>query len=436
MRILLLATYEMGKQPFGLASPAAWLRAAGHTVEVVDLTRSTLPLGTILDAHLVAIHVPMHTAAHLALKIIKKIKIANPEARLCCYGLYAPLNEELFRASGAEAVLGGEFEQGLVDWAAGKATNKVSLHRQKFLLPDRTGLPPLKRYAKLISSEGPKLSGYTEASRGCKHLCRHCPIVPVYRGAFRVVQRDVVLADIRQQVEAGAGHVTFGDPDFFNGVGHALPLVEAMHAEFPDVTYDVTIKVEHLLKHRDALPALRRTGCAFVTSAVESLDDAVLARLDKGHTQADFYQTVHLMRDAGLTLSPTFVTFTPWTTREAYCDLLRSLVELNLVENVAPIQLCIRLLIPAGSRLLELPEVQDLVGPFDPDTMVHPWQHPDPAMDQLCSELQKMVELADKRGALRPEVFQRIWEMANEVPFTLLLPDRATVPYLNEPWYC
>jgi hypothetical protein len=41
-------------------------------------------------------------------------------------------------------------------------------------------------------------------------------VVPVYNGVFRIVQRDVVLADIRQQVAMGAEHITFGDPDFFN----------------------------------------------------------------------------------------------------------------------------------------------------------------------------------------------------------------------------
>src|SRR5262249_45789054 len=152
--------------------------------------------------------------------------------------------------------------------------------------PDRAGLPPLGAYARLVTPEGPRVVGYTEASRGCKHLCRHCPIVPVYNGVFRIVQEDVVLEDVRRQVAAGAQHITFGDSDFFNGPGHAVAIVEAVHREFAALTYDVTIKIEHLLQRRDLLPVLRRTGCAFVTSAVESLDDAVLAKLEKGHTRA------------------------------------------------------------------------------------------------------------------------------------------------------
>jgi len=291
---------------------------------------------------------------------VERVRGMNPEARLCGYGLYAPLNAPMLRRAGVRTIIGGEFEQPLVDVANGALTQSagapcVSLARQQFLVPDRSGLAPLGAYAQLVTNGTVQRVGYTESSRGCKHLCRHCPVVPVYQGTFRVVQRDVVLADIRQQVAAGAEHITFGDPDFFNGPGHGMAIVEALHGEWPALTYDVTIKVEHLLQHRDLLPVLKATGCAFVTSAVESFDDAVLDRLAKGHTQADFVEALGLMRAAGLAMSPTFIPFTPWTTRESYRDFLRALVELGLAGEVAPIQLAIRLLIPEGSLLLELP---------------------------------------------------------------------------------
>jgi radical SAM superfamily enzyme YgiQ (UPF0313 family) len=436
VRVALLSTYELGRQPFGLASPAAWLRAAGHEVAVYDLARPAGPLPGFREFRFVAFFLPMHTATRLALQVIDRVRGLNPAARICCYGLYAAMNEELLRARGVEAVIGGEFEQPLVDWVAGREPRRVSLERQTFVVPDRSGLAPLAKYAQLTGMGEPRTVGYTEATRGCKHMCRHCPVVPVYQGAFRVVQRDVVLADIRQQVASGARHITFGDPDFFNGPTHALAIVEALHAEFPDVTYDVTIKIEHLLQSRGHLPALRRTGCLFVTSAVESVDDAVLARFAKGHTRADFRETVALLRDNGLTLNPTFVAFTPWTTREAYRDLLEELVALDLVANVAPIQLAIRLLIPAGSLLLDLSEVCELVGPFDAQSLAHPWRHPDPAMDELCHALYGLIGREEKRGASRAAIFEKIWELATGWRLDAPLPARATIPYLTEPWYC
>jgi radical SAM superfamily enzyme YgiQ (UPF0313 family) len=442
LKIVLISTYEMGRQPFGLASPAAWLRADGHEVTCVDLACSPLPRNSVAEADLVAFYLPMHTATRLAVKAIERVKEVNPQTHVCCFGLYAPMNEPYLRELGARTILGGEFEQGLLDLAGRlqRGSNGqpplISLDRQRFLTPDRTGLPSLTRYAKLVAGGEERLAGYTEASRGCKHLCRHCPVVPVYNGVFRVVEREVVLEDIRRQVAAGAQHITFGDPDFFNGPGHATAIVESLHAEHSSITYDVTIKIEHLLRYRELLPVLKRTGCLFVTSAAESIDDAVLEKLAKGHTRADFIEAVSIVRAAGLTLAPTFVTFTPWTTWAGYRELLQWLADLDLVDNVGPIQLAIRLLIPAGSRLLDLPEIRELVGPFDPAALSYKWRHSDPSLDQLCADLQRLIQREERRKATRLEIFSQIWELANGRPPDLHLASRATIPYLNEPWYC
>ncbi len=315
---------------------------------------------------------------------------------------------------------------------------------QQFLVPDRRDLSPLDRYAHLHRGDGrPRKVGYTQATRGCKHLCRHCPIVPVYQGRFRIVQQDVVLEDIRRQAAAGAEHITFGDPDFFNGPGHALPLVHALHAEFPGLTYDVTIKIEHLLKHANHLKTLRETGCLFVTSAVELVDDHALAILNKGHTRADFLQAVAACRETDLILQPTFVAFHPWITVSGYQDLLQVIAELGLVEQVAPIQLAIRLLLPQGSLLLDLPEMQGLTGPFDPASLVYPWRHPDPAVDRLQQAVQEAVQAATDRGLTRQQIFLQVWALAFEgagrPPRPAPLPSWAPqqpIPFLSEPWYC
>ncbi len=453
MNVVLISTYELGRQPFGLASPAAWLRNVGAEVVCLDLSREPFRKDPIRAADLVAFCVPMHTATRLAVQLVGTIRELNPSAHICFYGLYAPVNETYLRKLGVGTILGGEFEQGLVDLAArlvaetnGKQREPViSLARQKFLLPDRGGMIPLEKYGRLIMPSGEtRTVGYTEASRGCKHHCRHCPIVPVYNGAFRIVDRDVVLEDVRQQVEAGAQHITFGDPDFFNGPAHALTIVKALHREFPQLTYDVTIKIEHLLQQARNLTALRDAGCLFVTSAVESVDDTVLEMLGKHHTRADFLRAVQMFREAGLVLQPTFVAFTPWTTLEGYCDLLEVIRENDLVESVAPIQLAIRLLIPAGSRLLELPEIPEMIRPFDEEALLYPWSHVEPRVDQLCEEIQRQVHTDEKLKRSRALIFENIWEAAHRARGLSvgserahpLLVVRAVIPYLNEPWYC
>jgi hypothetical protein len=254
------------------------------------------------------------------------------------------------------------------------------------------------------------------------------------------VSPEVVAADVAALVAAGAEHITFGDPDFFNGPTHAMRIVAALHAAHPSVSYDVTIKIEHLLRHRDLLPRLVETGCAFVTSAVESLDDRVLAILDKGHTRADFVEAVALCREAGVALVPTFVAFHPWLTLDDYCDLVDTLAAMDLVEHVAPIQLAIRLLVPEGSRLLELEDFRQRIGPFDPVTLTYRWSHADPRVEDLHRDVTALV--GARPTAARGAVFDEISTLAHARAGTPRLPRARAgstgnpVPYLSEPWYC
>jgi radical SAM superfamily enzyme YgiQ (UPF0313 family) len=455
---VLISTYELGHQPFGLASPAAWLGEAGWTATCVDLAVQKLDEQIIFSADLVAFYLPMHTATRLAAPVIQRIREINPAVHVCAYGLYAPVNHGYLRELGVDTVIGGEFEEPLVALAERLRQNEagaadpdrgdplISLTRQQFKTPDRSSLPPLDAYAYLqLPDGGRRTGGYTETTRGCKHLCRHCPIVPVYGGRFRVVQREVVIEDVQRQVDAGAQHITFGDPDFFNGPAHALAIVETLHERFPALTYDVTIKVEHLLKHNRLLPALRDTGCLFVTSAVESFDDRVLERFDKCHTRRDFIEVLTSCRRIGLPLNPTFVAFSMWTTRESYLDFLTTIHELGLMGNVAPVQYAIRLLIPAGSRLLSLPEVQESLGEFDEEALCYGWTHPDPRMDELQRDLFQLVQQSVAAGDRRHETFRKVWALAAQsraagqrVKFLDLHhgPPRERIPYLSEPWFC
>jgi len=448
VKVVLINPYELGRQPFGLAEPAAWLKRAGCEVACLDLSVQKLEPEVLAGAGLVAIYVAMHTATRIAVEAIPRVRALVPDAQLCVYGLYAPMNETLFRSLGVGTVLGGEVEPQLVSLverlrrgARQQTEPVVSTARIDFQVPDRSGLPPLARYAHLILPEGgSRVVGFAEGSRGCKHLCRHCPVVPVYAGKFRIVPVEIVMADIRQQVAAGAQHISFGDPDFLNGPTHALKLVRALHAEFPQLSYDVTIKIQHLLDHPETLPVLRETGCLFITSAVESVDDAVLERLAKNHTDADFGRAVELTRAAGIALAPTFVPFTPWTTLDGYIVLLERLVELELVEAVPPIQLAIRLLVPQGSELLKLPGFSEQIEVFDPKLLGYPWKNADARVDALQRDIMAWVAEAEGKNVARREVFMRIWQLAHAAAGrqSRPLPDALGTagPRLSEPWYC
>ena len=450
MNISLINPYELGRQPFGLAEPAAFLQAAGHTVRCCDLSIQKLDSCLDQTTGIVAIYIAMHTATRIAVEALPKIRQLAPRASLCVYGLYAPMNADLFRSLGVGTVLGGEFETGLVSMArriqAGEGDRQTeavtALEKIPFMAPDRSKLPPLSQYARLIHPDGSeKTVGFAETTRGCKYLCRHCPVVPVYQGKFFAIHTDIVLNDIRAQIQAGAQHISFGDPDFFNGPGHALRIVRTLHQEFPAVSYDATIKIEHIVRYPEEIRVLKETGCLFILSAVEAVDDTILELLDKGHTREDFINALAFLRTIDINLTPTFVAFTPWTTLDIYLELLEHIVNWQLIESVAPVQLSIRLLIPAGSYILKLDHLDDIVGDFDAAILGHPWSNPDPRVDELQQQIQSRVIKAEADGLSRAHIFQEIWRLAHQqagrpVPELNLDDAGKPVPRLSENWYC
>lgn len=445
-RIVLINPYELGRQPFALAHAAAWLDGAGYEVSCVDLSLERLEPSAFQNAGFIAISLPMHTATRIAFAALDKIQKLAPQAALCAFGLYAPMNREFLMRSGFDFVFGGECEEALVQAvrqvvdgsppAVSEANSKPA-----FRLPLRRGLPPLQRYAHLVLPDGStKVSGFAEGTRGCKHLCRHCPVVPVYQGRFRALPIDIVLADIEQQVQGGATHISFGDPDFLNGPGHALRIADQLHQRFPQLSYDATIKVEHIVRHPDIIARLGATGCVFITTAVESVDDRVLELLAKNHSTADFRRAVDIARQCQIALHPTFIPFSPWTTLESYRNLLDQIVALDLVENVAPVQLSIRLLVPHGSWLFRIDGFAERVQAFDPELLGYPWHHPDPRVDALQREIQAAVTAGEEAGLPRMNLFTRIWTLSHQalgLDTPLLSPTaQPAVPRMSEPWYC
>jgi hypothetical protein len=449
LKVVLINPYELGRQAFALAEPAAWLRQTGSTVTCVELSQQRLTRELLAGAGLVALYLGMHTATRIAMEALPRIRALAPEAHLCAYGLYAPMNAAHLRAQGVHTILNGEPEARLIELAgrlsglaAGKGRPEAAPAKVTFVKPDRSVLPPLSHYAHLRMPGGArKVVGFAETTRGCKHLCRHCPVVPVYRGKFRAVPLHIVMEDIRQQAASGAQHISFGDPDFMNGPTHALRLVRALHTEFPTVTFDATIKIQHLLQHQDKLPELKRAGLLFVTSAVEAVDDRILKYLDKNHTRDDFVRVVKLLRALDIALSPTFIPFTPWTTFEGYIALLRILIDLEMVESVSPVQLGIRLLVPEGSYLLDLKGFREILDEFDPEILGYRWRHPDPRIDRLQREVMMVVETADRHQWDRRDAFKAIWRLAHnavghDAPALDTTEFGTAIPALSENWYC
>lgn len=457
--VLLVSCYELGHQPAGIAVPVALLHRAGYEAQTMDVSVEGFDAEKVKGARFVGISVPMHTALRLGLRIAVEVRRLNPSCHICFYGLYALLNAEYLLSTVADSVIGGEFEAALVglidaveagapiDIQGVSTKGRVSgpvLERLSFEAPERSSLVKLEHYARLEIKGEQRLVGYVEASRGCLHQCTHCPIPPVYDGRFFVVPAEVVLTDIRNLVASGAQHITFGDPDFLNGPGHSLRITQAMHREFPDLTFDFTAKVEHILKHRELIPEMATSGCVFVVSAVESLSNTVLENLVKGHTRDDVGEALEILRGAGIAMRPSFVSFTPWTTIDDYIDVLEFVESEDLIDHVDPVQYGIRLLVPPGSLLLSNSHNESWLGRLVQESFSYEWKHPDPRMDALHAQVSALVEQAAGSNEDPVETFFKIRELAyssrgDDRPardLQWINPLRLRPPRLTEAWFC
>lgn len=468
--VLLISSYELGHQPAGVSVPMGFLRREGIQAAAMDISVEGFDAAKATGATFIGVSVPMHTALRLGVSVAREIRRLNPDCHICFYGLYASLNADYLLDTVADSIIGGEFEKPLTELVKAVLTSKHTasmppvpqsfdiptgvktrtraalpvLERLNFAVPERDALPSLKQYARLAHDGEERLTGYVEASRGCLHHCTHCPIPPVYGGRFFVVPPAVVMEDIRALVARGAGHITFGDPDFLNGPTHALRLARALHEEFPRLTFDFTAKVEHILKHRERFPEFAELGCAFVVSAVESLSDAVLAHLEKGHTRADVAEALTVVRGAGIAFRPSLVSFTPWTTLDDFIDVLDFVEAEGLIDAVDPVQYSIRLLVPPGSLLLKQADTSVWLGALNQEQFTYGWTHTDPRVDELQKQVAAIVEGAARTGEDAAETFYRIRELAcrlrgDEVKALVrahLAATRIKPPRLTEAWFC
>ena len=462
MRVLLVSTYELGHQPLHLAAPAAALRAAGHDVRTLDTSVEPWTREPVEWAEAVAFSVPMHTAMRLTLRAAAAVRAARPGLPICLYGLYATVSRDLTLGPGGlvNHAIAGEYEEALVAWAdalgvgtpaqplgaTGRASDTdragsiIDLGRRRPAgIPARDGLPALERYAHLALGKEERQVGYVEASHGCLHRCGHCPVPVVYDGRIRIVPEDVVLADIEGLVAAGARHITFGDPDFLNGPQHSRRIVAAMHERWPELTFDCTVKVEHMLRHQELWAEFAAAGCLFVVSAFETVNDETLARLDKGHTTADAAAAVSLLRRHGIEIRPSFLPFTPWTTLDEVADIVDFAAAVDLVPNVDPVQYTIRLLVPQGSLLEPLLLAEGRLETYDAERLTWTWTSGDPAVDELQTRLTAIVEGAQTAGEPIGRIYERVRTAVHAAagrhsdPVSVASEGR---PRLTEPWFC
>jgi len=443
--LLLVSTYELGRQPVHLASPTAALVAGGVDVIPLDLAVADWDTELVDRVEGVAFSVPMHTAMRLAVSLAGMVREQRPELPIAFYGLYAAVGSEGTLGRLADAVFVGEYEPDLVAWArelgephTGRPEINSHVGPSRFRTPDRSMLPAHENYARLEWEGEARIGGAVEASHGCRHRCRHCPIPVVYDGRMRVVGSDVVLSDIDQLVSQGVEHVTFGDPDFLNAPRYSLDIMREAHSAHPDLTFDVTVKVEHILAHQDLWPVMASLGLLFVVSAFESTDETTLDILDKNHTVADMKTAVSILRSAGVHVRPTWLPFLPWTTPGHLLDLVEFLDANSLWGATDPVQLSIKLLIPEGSLLEDHPAVVPHLTGYQAETLTWGWSFAHAATEWLQVELDAIAAEGSDCGADAAEILATMRDriaLAGDAELPQM-PSSPPTPRLTESWFC
>lgn len=431
-RVLLISTYEQGHQPLGIAAPSAALVAAGHDVSAFDLAVESVSSERMIEAaseaDLIGISTPMHTAARLGIRIARQLEAMSD--KIVFYGLAANSLREL----GLGRAISGDTDLQLVQLANGSAASPVPLFdRESRTVPNRSILPTLDLYARYRDADGGShLAGYVEATRGCAHRCTHCPLTPIYGGRLRLNGTEVVLADIDQQVEMGAEHITLGDPDFLNAPALAMDLLRRASDHHPGLTFDATIKVEHLIEHQELLSEMAELGVTFITSAFESVEDRLLEILDKGHSADDLDLVLELAERASIALRPTWLPFTPWTAAVDYLALLEFVETRGLVDLTPPVQLGLRLLVPSDSPLVGPMREMDSLVSYDGEGLTWNWRHEDQRMDALQAEIAGLAERQASFGQIKANACRWL----DVKPWPDVVAAHVHRPGLTEDWFC
>ncbi len=447
VRVLVLSLYDLGRPPLEALELVTQIGHAHNGewhAEVVDLAVESWPTERVATADVIVLPVPMHTAARMAVDASARVRSEGSGARLACFGLYAHL------AGGGldlavDASFGPHEVEAFLGWLAEQPVRVTvpAVRSDRAFVTSAMADVTLVRYAKLAIGDERRVAGAVAASTGCLHRCTHCPVPVAFDGRIRLSTVESVLQAASTQVAAGAEHLSFVDPDFLNAPSHARRVVRALKLAHPTVTFDCTVKVEHILRHAEIWPEFA-AGCLFVVSALESVDDEVLRILDKGHSAADGERAVEILRSAGIEIRPSLLPFTPWTTVEGVGELFAFAERCDLVASIDPVQFSIRLLVPQGSLLATHAAMLPYRGIYDVARMSYRWVSAHAGVDDLQVRLATIAEDGASSGETARQTYARMRATVAETlgPGQTILSasigfgSTEARPKMTEPWFC
>ena len=428
MKILLLSFYDLGKQPKIISELYKKLDNGSNQIDIVDYSIEEKDL-TLDNYDVLGIYASMHTASVLAEQYLRDRKLPN---KLFVFGLYANVFSEMFSDFQSIHSFDSDELESLL---------QVQLNLNysfKHTVPDRTILPSITDYSHIVDGSNNLIAGSVETTYGCKHECTHCPVPIEFKGMFKTFGTEKIITDVTNQVEDGAKHISFNDPDFFNGPKHALKILQLLNEKHPSITYDSTIKVEHILKYPDYFQELKNLNMLFVISAFETTNDHVLNILQKNHSSNDLNKAVELSLENNIDIRPTWMPFSPWTEQNDLISIIKLIENYKLRETVDPIQLTIKLLIPKNSLILKRPEMEENLLNYDPASFSYAWKYKFPNIDNIQNELFTYVLQHESENEYT-QYLGLVDILESHTGETLLNPEKYNqriVPKLSETWFC
>ena len=428
MKILLLSFYDLGKQPKIISELYKKLDNGSNQIDVVDYSIEEKNL-TLDNYDVLGIYASMHTASVLAEQYLRDRKLPN---KLFVFGLYANVFSEMFSNFQSIHSFDSDELESLLE---------VQLNPNysfKHSVPDRTILPSITDYSHIVDGSNNLIAGSVETTYGCKHECTHCPVPIEFKGMFKTFGTEKIITDVTNQVEEGAKHISFNDPDFFNGPKHALKILQLLNEKHPSITYDSTIKVEHILKYPDYFQELKNLNMLFVISAFETTNDHVLNILQKNHSFNDLNKAVELSLENKIDIRPTWMPFSPWTEQNDLISIIKLIENYKLRETVDPIQLTIKLLVPKNSLILKRPEMKEYLLDYDPASFSYAWQYKFPNIDNIQNELFTYVlqHESENEYAQYLGLVDILESHTNETLLNSEKYSQRIVPKLSETWFC
>ena len=428
MKILLLSFYDLGKQPKIISELNGKLLNGVNTIDIIDYSIEDKDI-ELENYDVLGIYASMHTASVLAEEYLRDKQLPS---KLFVFGLYANVFSEMF----VDFKTINSFDNDELDNFLGIELNKN--YSYKHSVPDRTLLPSITEYSHIVDGSNNLVAGSVETTYGCKHECTHCPVPIQFKGSFKTFGIDKIIKDVENQIEAGAQHISINDPDFFNGPNHALKILEKLNIQFPEITYDSTIKVQHILKYQEYFKRLKDLNMLFVISAFETTNDKVLNILQKNHTSDDLRTAVELSLENNIDIRPTWMPFSPWTEKSDLVNIIKLIENYKLRETVDPIQLTIKLLIPKNSLILQSGEIKQYLESYDPSSFSYSWKYENSVIDEIQNSLFNYVlenESVDEYTQYLGLV--KIIESYTDNPL-LVHSDypMKNVPKLSETWFC